>query len=216
MQNCDCVTVEVNAFGRRIQITGVYRSPSSNISNPGKFVQADIPSILKNLDRRADCLIVGDMNMCLLKQDSNSELYLDGCADAGFLSMNDVTPTRITDASASLIDHVLHRYRYGSDFYLKVSDFRAVSDHSLLEFGFKFENCPSEVVKCSRRRIDWERLRRRVEGEDWEKANHIASIESKSEELVTNFQAMLTECSMPPETRAKFRPVREWVTPALG
>ena len=83
----------------------VYRSPSRQ---PQKFNDL-LESILQNLDRHKNkhVLLLGDFNIDLIKYDSdiNSQKLIDLTSDYSFVQFIS-RPTRVTDHSATLIDHV--------------------------------------------------------------------------------------------------------------
>lgn len=58
------------------------------------------------MNNDADCLIMGDINMCLINNNDVTELYSENMSSKGFILLNEELPTRITDGSESLIDHV--------------------------------------------------------------------------------------------------------------
>ena len=86
-------------------IGNVYRSPSRN---PNQFIEL-LESTLHNLDRHRNkhILLLGDFNFDLIKhdQDLNCQNLIDSTTNHGFIQIIS-RPTRVTDHSATLIDHV--------------------------------------------------------------------------------------------------------------
>ena len=91
---------------RRTYIIGnIYRSPSSK---PNDFLQT-LECILSKLEshRNKQIILVGDLNIDLVKYDydSNCQQLIDLTTRHGFIQTI-TKPTRVTDHSATLIDHI--------------------------------------------------------------------------------------------------------------
>jgi len=88
-----------------VLLVNVYRSPSSNSS---KFIESfdEILSKLRSHGRK-QIVLAGDFNIDLIKHeyDEKSQNLIDTAASYGFTQVIS-RPTRITDHSATLIDHV--------------------------------------------------------------------------------------------------------------
>ena len=108
--DCEIMFVRLNrhkGLNKAIILGNVYRSPSRD---PEKFIQFT-EQMLTTLHRHRNkrILLAGDYNIDLLnyEKDINSQRLLDIMANHGFIQIQTVSrPTRITDHSATLIDHV--------------------------------------------------------------------------------------------------------------
>ena len=89
-----------------ILIGNLYRSPSSNVNNFLEELDCKILSPFKKYKKK-QAYIAGDINMNLLQYDSNTncQKLIDTFASTGLLQCVS-RPTRITDHSTTLIDHV--------------------------------------------------------------------------------------------------------------
>ena len=96
---------ECKKVKKSVIIGTVYRSPSRQ---PQKFNDL-LETVLHTLDRHKNkhILLLGDFNIDLIKHDSdiNSQNLIDTTTNYGFIQLIS-RPTRITDHSASLIDHI--------------------------------------------------------------------------------------------------------------
>ena len=96
---------ECKKVKKSIIIGNVYRSPSRQ---PQKFNDL-LESILQKLDRHKNkhVLLLGDFNIDLIKYDSdiNSQILIDLTSNYSFVQFIS-RPTRVSDHSATLIDHV--------------------------------------------------------------------------------------------------------------
>ena len=93
-------------YSNTVLIVNVYRSPSS--SNASKFIKVLDETLFKlRKHGKKHILIAGDFNIDLLKyaSDENSQNLIDTAATHGFAQIIS-RPTRITDHSSTLIDHV--------------------------------------------------------------------------------------------------------------
>ena len=83
----------------------MYRSPSRQ---PGKFNEL-LETVLQKIDRNSNkhIVLLGDFNIDLIKHDRdiNSQNVIDMTTNYGFVQIIS-RPTRITDHSATLIDHI--------------------------------------------------------------------------------------------------------------
>jgi len=119
----ESVGVEINSLNEKFSILGVYRPPSSSISN---FNDVFFPLLNQHIARRK-CVIIGDFNVNTLSDNPTlSELkFIDNfIADSYFPLIN--LPTRETDRTSSCIDHI-YTNSHG-DFTSGVTDF-GITDH---------------------------------------------------------------------------------------
>lgn len=103
------VFMEVTKKDSKFIIGGIYRHPNSKISQ----FKDDFDTLLHKLNCKGskyiDCIIAGDFNIDLLKYDSNSDTkqFIDLIFSSNLLPIS-FLPTRITDKSATLIDHIYY------------------------------------------------------------------------------------------------------------
>ena len=92
-------------FNKSLIIANIYRSPSRQ---PHKFIEL-LENVLQKFERhkQKQVLLLGDFNIDLIKHncDINSQNLIDTTTNHGFVQLIS-RPTRITDHSASLIDHI--------------------------------------------------------------------------------------------------------------
>ena len=93
----------------------IYRHPNSNISKFTNCLESILqaPAILRCT---IDCFLIGDLNIDALKYDAHNDTskFLDMLICYNFLPLF-LLPTRITDTSATLIDHIFYRTNAKSD-----------------------------------------------------------------------------------------------------
>ena len=122
-----CVKIkQCKKFNRTVIIGNVYRSPSTR--NSSSFVKLFDETLSKlNRHKNKQILIAGDFNIDLInfETDTHSQDLVDAAASHGFSQIIS-RPTRVTDHSATLIDHVysnkVHRVINSSVVTLDISD----------------------------------------------------------------------------------------------
>ena len=99
--------IEINTTANeKYIIGGIYRHPNGNT---GHFV-TDIKNSLNKLDPKAICILTGDINIDLIKYDQADTFdYYTTLTSYNFLPYI-LTPTRITDHTATSIDHIFVRH----------------------------------------------------------------------------------------------------------
>ena len=145
-------------------IGNVYRSPSHK---PKNFVERYENVLLKlNRHNKKQVLIMGDLNVDLIKhdQDEIGQSIVDAAADHGFIQVIS-RPTRVTDHSATLIDHIytnkIHRLVSSNVITLDISDHLATNIIVSLDsnfdraasIGIRRPNSESDASESSEYRI---------------------------------------------------------------
>ena len=143
-------------FKNTLLIINVYRSPSNNAQ---KF-NSILDETLNKLRRHSKKLILmaGDFNVDLIKHDTdvNSQNLINTTASHGFVQVIS-RPTRITDHSATLIDHVYtnkaHKVKGSSVIALDLSDHLATYISISLDPSYDRAN-PSTYIPNPNRTTD--------------------------------------------------------------
>ena len=164
--------------GRSVIVTNVYRSPSRS---PNIFLEV-YSQALKKLDRHKNKLVVlaGDHNIDLIKyeHDSNGQEILDITSSHGFLQVIS-RPTRITDHSATLIDHIYtnhtHNVVSSNVITLDISDHLGtnvvISLNKNYDRTVRPANRAADSNSCSYRVFNSandEKFKNLIQGETWE------------------------------------------------
>ncbi|CAL4095019.1 unnamed protein product [Meganyctiphanes norvegica] len=108
-QYCKCTNCKIEnkwlklTSNRNSFIIGsIYRHPNGNTNH---FIQS-LQNILNKVDKKSTCIIAGDINIDLVKQQNNSvNMYLETLMEHNILPYLCI-PTRITENSATIIDHI--------------------------------------------------------------------------------------------------------------
>ena len=107
-QDCEFLFVKLRQckkVNRSVIIGNIYRSPSRKPSDFNELLE----TILRKLDRHNNkhILLLGDFNIDLIKHDKDihGQDLIDSTSNHGYIQIIS-RPTRITDHSATLIDHI--------------------------------------------------------------------------------------------------------------
>ena len=83
-------------------VASIYRHPNSNIEH---FVKS-LDRQLNKIDKKPTCILAGDINIDLLKtQNNNVNKYIETLLEFNFTPCITI-PTRLTETSATVIDHI--------------------------------------------------------------------------------------------------------------
>ena len=216
LRACDALLVELNIGRSRLSVIAIYRSPTVTVSNPLTFVEEDLGTLLGRIRPESDCLLLGDINICIAEPDDLSSEYLDTLSAKGFSIMNGSTPTRVTSDSSSVIDHVFGRLRHPQGYDIRVCDPRGVSDHQLINLSL-FGNSLGREEKYGRpiRSIDYQKVHKHALEADWSELYCKADPDHQAELLMTACQRALDYGTTLKRTKPRFRPLKEWMSPRM-
>ena len=100
----ECLWIEVHSKFRNIVCSVAYRHPHGNLENFTNYITASIDKISKEMKF---CVLMGDWNVNLINFESHTptEEFINTMG-AYYFQPHIIKPTRITDHSATLIDHI--------------------------------------------------------------------------------------------------------------
>lgn len=155
------VTVDLNttAGAASLLIVALYRLHAQSLST---FL-TDLDLVLSGSKER-NVIVIGDMNLCLLKQSTLLDNYLSIMSSHGFDQLIDV-PTR----GNSCLDHIFSKSRDNFIFNAKVFS-SGRSDHDALACEIIVENSSvnsSDTPPTNQRRVDFFHLKGILGSADW-------------------------------------------------
>ena len=101
--------VKVKTGKSKYTIVGnIYKPPSTDIKRFNEILNNLLLKIKNDFKNAQDVILLGDININLLKHTSHNDTqhYLDTLLENGYMPLINL-PTRITENSATLIDHIL-------------------------------------------------------------------------------------------------------------
>ena len=170
---CCCL---ITCKARRVAIISVYRSLSVSIKSALKDFRLVLQGLLPYVN--SFIIIAGDVNISLLSDSCDVGNYIDLLSDF-YLQQHVCQPTRITETSATLIDHVIASKDIPvftllqscglSDHKVQIASFALTTVRHLQSIGY---------VR-SFRRCDWEKLHDALCSAPWQTMNVFDDINDK-------------------------------------
>ena len=160
-------------------IANVYRPRDGKLQNFTELLE------LQTLDLytqgNTDIVIMGDMNIDLLKRNTDTTKYKD-CLHTLPLQQLVKDPTRLTDRTRTLIDHI--NVNHTEMYYTAGSSELGISDHSLVytvRKKYKEDNETFYVWTRSNREYDKKRFRTEVERTCWDFVTSLGNVDKALE-----------------------------------
>ena len=133
LQHSERLHLELNVGGSLLSLVVIYRPPTSSVTS---FCN-EIDNLLEQLNQsNKNALIIGDMNLNLRQSNSSVTEYLNIIESNGFHQLVH-EPTRVTQNTASILDHIITNYNYMCDIRVHKTD---ITDHYPIEFRFQCLN----------------------------------------------------------------------------
>ena len=123
----DNIWITLEANNKNMLLGCIYRHPKSPSAIP-HFTE-NLNELMKNINEKTTAIIAGDFNIDLIdSENTHVEQYVDTILQNSFIPCITI-PTRITDRSATLIDHILLKTTK-NHIHTKVSAGNLISDIS--------------------------------------------------------------------------------------
>jgi hypothetical protein len=176
MSTADCLFIKIVDEEFELTLLAIYRSPNGGI----KEYIAELESVLKQ-NKDKNLLILGDININIMNVNNNNVFsYLLLMSSFGFKSCVNV-PTRVTDHSETVIDHVFLRSEDNSSALKCKTDVvdSGLTDHRTIGIGIGkndlIGNC-LPVRNDMYERIDFAKLNSLLSCENWSFMNQDQSV----------------------------------------
>lgn len=147
--------LEISVNNEKFLIGGLYRHPNNVI----KLFTDELEHLLTRLkDKNMPVILVGDLNIDLLKFNDNKDVndYLNMIISTG-LKPYIVSPTRVTEFSSTLIDHIYADFQLNStvntDSILSGTILTDITDHYATYLIISLEKSTSGQLNKNMRRI---------------------------------------------------------------
>ena len=190
-----------------------------NVYRPFGDKDTFIDKIMSHVDntltshKAVNIMMLGDFNLDLTNRSEQTEHFMDETINRGFLQQ--VTePTRKTDDSSTLIDHVYSRSKLSSRSDVIVED---LSDHNLILTTFITWQNKAKKIKITKRWLDdsgYKNLKILLGAEDWSDIKHM-TLEQSTDHLIDRITEAL-DIVAPIETKeVGLRKLNPWLTQGL-
>ena len=182
--NAESLWLKVHIDNKTIILGVIYRKPGTNFWDFSNEFDNLLQTI--NLDRN-QCIIMGDFNINLISREDHGNDLLRLTETYGLLQLI-MTPTRITNTSSTLIDHI---YTNISSYCIQSGCIEAgISDHLPVYAVFKKFKCvsqPEKTILC--------------------RNFHTFSVDSFCDDLASIQWREVYECTEPNDAYSKFHNV---------
>ena len=179
--NAESLWLKVHIDNKTIILGVIYRKPGTNFIDFSNEFDNLLQTI--NLDRN-QCIIMGDFNINLISREDHGNDLLRLTETYGLLQLI-MTPTRITNTSSTLIDHI---YTNISSYCIQSGCIEAgISDHLPVYAVFKKFKCvsqPEKTILC--------------------RNFHTFSVDSFCDDLASIQWREVYECTEPNDAYSKF------------
>lgn len=104
IENSSSIFIDFKVDSKNFKLIAIYRSPSLNVFD---FINS-LDSVLTNMDKNKNIIMVGDINLNILEDGNESNEYLSVMHLNGFKSFIN-KPTRESGESSTCIDHIFYK-----------------------------------------------------------------------------------------------------------
>lgn len=200
------VKLLTNSGMTTISIVGIYRACKSAFDT----VENDLYNLLNNLKK--DAILIGDMNLDILQNNSETNKYLSCMASMGFEVCNE-QPTRVTSTSATCIDHVLIRNHSKLQHYtmLQVID---ITDHYAITVTIEGKLQHSDENKYQKY-IDYYKLNKTLRSQDWKSVINCETADASMSQFYTIYNHCIDKVSYIKQIKRQKKPRNPWATNSL-
>ena len=211
--NGEAISVEITMNGKKLYLTNIYRHPKSNTDD---FL-THLSGHINQLPNAGDSLVVGDFN--INAANNNISFHkLEECMFTCYYTQLIKSPTRITETSSTIIDHIWQKCT--PDYILQtkiLTDSVADHLHPCIEINLRRPKVVEYITYREYSAENIEKLNISLGEVDWNELVIDKPIETATGNLVFHFNKKLDECC-PEITRRKnprTDPIQPWYTKAL-
>jgi len=214
----ESVWIEICVEKRTSIIGGFYRHPNS----PVKDFTDDFSYSLEKIKNIKYCYVFGDINICMSNYSHNNltNAYVDAVLDSKFLPYV-YMPTRITNHSSSIIDHVYSNNLFTDNNICKTGlIINDIADHCA-NFMFVIEN---NQLKCCNKSVDAVRIFSKhninkfnnlLDHTDWSYIYRCTDTNVAYNYFADRLNNCHDACFPLVKPKKKFKVDKKWITPAL-
>jgi len=212
--NCDAVAVNIKLNNEHsISCIACYRSPTPAVSDVDAFLAEDLPNILGH-DYRGDVIFLSDSNINLLSPTPTVDIYANLFPLYGFISLNNKIPTRLTDHSATLIDHVYIKQKNCHHPFSEVLPSSGLSDHFAIRCQLYFDLPSCGAVKSKEIKFtNYKKLQNLINYHDWSEVTSSNCPNAAMEILQNHTKDLLSQSQFSIKANSDSRIRKPFVTP---
>lgn len=200
-----------NKNNKSFSIHAMYRPPSSNLI---EYIDS-LPTYLQNHKPNSDYnIIVGDINIDILKVNLHTEEYLNIMAEFGFKSIINIY-TRIQGSSQSCVDHIFVKSKFDiDDVILPIIIQTNITDHFpvLFQLVTESEQQSQQYHKNIKKYILYDKLKEHLSSADWSEVFQSWDVESATKTFLNIIENKLNICTKVVKIKKNMRKRKCWIT----
>ena len=206
--------LEIFFNNKTVSIMAIYRSPSLD---PSQF-NLDLQSLLTNCTKTYDYeLIVGDLNIDILKKCDYSAEYLNTLYEFGYVSLINKY-TRVQGNTASCIDHIFLKTQTDHDLCLPLIILSDVTDHYSIALQIvvsqRINNSLEDKNKFVKY-INYNKLKDILSQLNWSSVYNCTNVESATNKFTETILNKIKQCTYYKKISHKNIKRKEWMTTSL-
>lgn len=185
----ELIQLNLHIGNKEICLFALYRPPHLNVR---EFI-TELDTMVNNLKKKQDILIIGDMNLDIKKENITATTYLTMALSNGLKSMiNEYTRENIEKDTKSCIDHVLLKVTNAITHTYAAVITTTISDHYSIFFCIKYDmrkQC-KETIKNDLPRVNNYTVNKKIQEVNW---TMTACEETNTNTLYNNIVEKLSE-----------------------
>lgn len=209
------IRVEIRVNELSLGLTAIYRPPATSLT----LFMEEMETYLNEREYNSVEMIVGDLNIDILDEnDRMTSLYMNVTGSCGFIPYIN-GPTRVTETSKTLIDHILVRVQKSAKKTLKLSPFVfefSMSDHFPVGLEIDFEEKIYNKISINEiSKIDDDKLLRLLQRETWLSLYEKDDVEECYRIFKRILMKHINSCKKIIRINSKKKILKPWITPGL-
>lgn len=193
-------------------IIALYRPPSTCV----KEFNNNFEKYLKELPKKHDFyLVIGDLNIDILKNSLESNVYLNTLEMEGYISLIN-KPTRVHDNTQSCIDHIFAKSNKSIDKfeYVPIVAETTVTDHfsTILQIAFYGKNMVEPVNRKVLNILNTKALIEKVRNETWLDIYATYDVDLSTNLFIQKLNMYVQDSSKEIILKSKNYPRKNWIT----
>lgn len=203
----------IKIFNTTLEIYSTYRPPSTSTET---FI-TDLQKYIEKTSEADIKIIIGDINIDILKQETTSNEYTNSLANLGYTSFIN-KPTRETTNTSTCIDHCFVKMKTYKKTNTKINAYilqSTLTDHYSQIISLEFQRNESKKVIAKTNRINFNILDEKMEKTNWNEICQINNPKLATTELYKKINNAIAESTTERRINKKNMKIKEWITNGL-
>ena len=204
------IYTEIESNSGKIYITSFYKSHSVTIND----FMTELHIYLQNVSHLNDHLIMGDMNLDILRENDVINDYLNNYLEHGYRSMINI-PTRITSNSATCIDHIFAKTSVNCMTTSIVCDLDLTDHLATMIILDTMAVTDSVSDKQFKSKIKYDKLLKLIADINWNNVYNEIDLNLALNQFIKIIEQTIESSQTKIRIHSKNKPRKEWITESL-